>query len=366
MIRLCLLTNIPAPYRVPVLNRLAMEPQIDLHVIYAARREPDRNWDLPAMRHRHEFLRESVYCNSHGRFIHNNPEVFARLRQVSPDVVVTTGFNPTHLFGFAYSQLHGKRHVAMTDGTILSEAHLGWMHKAARQVVFARSSAFIAASRASRELLITRGAARERIFLSPLCANTSLAWRSAKTSPVRFDMLFSGRLVAIKNPLFALEVAAATSRELGRRVTLAILGGGPLQDAVKETAARLSDRVDSTFAGHVAQADMPGWFGAARLFLFPTTWDPWGVVANEACMAGLPAIVSPHAGAAGELIVDGQNGYVRPLDLQLWTAACTRLLTSPALHEQFSQEGLRRVQPYNFETAALGIAAAARDAARRS
>jgi glycosyltransferase involved in cell wall biosynthesis len=366
MIRMCLVTNIPAPYRVPVLNRVAMEPQIDLHVIYAARKEPDRSWDLPSLTHPHEFLRESVYCNRHGRFVHNNPEVFARLRQVSPDVVVTTGFNPTHLFGFAYSQLYRRRHVAMTDGTMSSEAHLGWMHQAARRVVFARSSAFIAASQASRALLIRRGAAREQIFLSPLCANASLRWRSAATPPARFDMLFSGRLVAIKNPLFALEVAAATARELGRRVTLAVLGNGPLEKAAKEAAARLGDQVDCTFAGHVAQADMPGWFGAARLFLFPTTWDPWGVVANEACMAGLPAIVSPHAGASGELIVDGQNGYVRPLDVQQWTSACAQLLTSPALHEQFSQEGLRRVRPYNFETAAQGIAAAAHHAVQRA
>src|ERR1700678_2705147 len=55
-IRVAVGTNIPAPYRVPVFNLLAKEGDIDLHVFYAARREPDRAWDLPEMSHQHSFL----------------------------------------------------------------------------------------------------------------------------------------------------------------------------------------------------------------------------------------------------------------------------------------------------------------------
>jgi glycosyltransferase involved in cell wall biosynthesis len=365
MIRLALVTNIPAPYRVPVFNGLGEQPDVDLCVIYAARKEPDREWDLPVLTHCHEYLTESIYRRRNGRFIHNNPEVITRLRRLNPDVVVTTGFNPTHLYGFVYSQLSGRKHVAMTDGTLATEAELGWMHGAARKIVISRSSAFVAASQASRALLIARGAPKERIFLSPLCANTSAGWRSTKSPPGHYDLLFSGRLISVKNPLFALEVAAATAKALGRRANLAVLGTGPLQDVVKERAAQLRDHVNTTLAGHIAQADMPKWFGASSVFLFPTSWDPWGVVANEACLAGLPTVVSPHAGAAGELIVNGQNGYVRDLDVPQWTAACVELLTTPQLHERFAAEAVRRVRPYNFEAAAQGIAAAVHRAARR-
>jgi len=47
-LRLAMVTNIPAPYRVPVLNRIATLPGVTLRTFYGARSEPDRHWDLPA------------------------------------------------------------------------------------------------------------------------------------------------------------------------------------------------------------------------------------------------------------------------------------------------------------------------------
>jgi glycosyltransferase involved in cell wall biosynthesis len=77
-------------------------------------------------------------------------------------------------------------------------------------------------------------------------------------------------------------------------------------------------------------------------------------------MAGLPTLISPHAGAAGELIVDGRNGYVRELDPGQWAAACVELLSDPARYATFSREATRQVEPYSFENAARGMAAATR------
>jgi glycosyltransferase involved in cell wall biosynthesis len=359
-IRVSVLTNIPAPYRVPVFNKLAATPGIDLTVLYAAMIEPDRSWDLPAMDHPHHFLRERLYRNRKGKFIHNNPDAYPLLRRLNPHVVLTNGFNPTHLYGFAYSQIFRRKHIAMTDGTIETESELSVVHGALRRIVFSRSAAFVAASRASRALLMKHGAPESKIFLSPLCANTSVAWRSAGTLPRSFDLLFSGRLVDVKNPLFALDVAARVAEQLGRRVSLAMLGSGPLEGVLKERSSQLQNRVEVALPGHIAQAELPRWFGSARLFLFPTSWDPWGVVANEACMAGLPTIISPHAGAAGELIVDGTNGYVRELDASQWAAACVELFTDHARYAAFSREATRQVEPYSFENAARGMAAATR------
>jgi glycosyltransferase involved in cell wall biosynthesis len=361
-IRLSMVTNIPAPYRVPVLNRLAASPDIDLTVLYAARTEPDRSWDLPELQHSHQFLRESIHRRRDDKFMHNNPDVMPRLSSIKPDVVMTNGFNPTHLYAFAYAQAFRKKHVAMTDGTIASEAELGWVHGVARRLVISRSAAFVAASRGSGALLMSRGAAESKIFFSPLCANPAVVWRTGEDRSRSFDLLFSGRLVAVKNPLFALDVAAGVATRLGRRVSLAMLGNGPLEDMLRRRAADLRDRVATTFAGHVAQNDLPGWFVSSRLFLFPTSWDPWGVVANEACASGLPTIISPHAGAAGELIVDGHNGYVRALDLSQWVGASAELLASPARYTAFARKAVSRVEFYNVDNAARGIASAARHA----
>ena len=362
-VRVAIVTNIPAPYRVPVFNRLGMDAEVDLHVIYAAEREPDRDWDLPTLSHSHAFLREDVFRRRNGRFVHNNPDVFTALRRFSPDVVLTTGFNPTHLYAFAYARMMRRPHVVMTDGTPRSESELSWMHRTARRWVIKRSHAFVAASRAGGVLLAGYGAPAGKVFISPLCANTSVQWQGLAPREPMSDFLFSGRLVDVKNPLFALAVAEGAAAAMGRRVSITFLGAGPLDTALRARAASVADRVDVRLPGNVAQRDVPRWFASARVFLFPTAWDPWGVVANEACLAGLPTIVSPYAGAADELICDGANGYVRALELPLWVEAAVKLLSDHSIYSQLSDRARELVIPYSFERAAIGIADAVKLAA---
>lgn len=51
------------------------------------------------------------------------------------------------------------------------------------------------------------------------------------------------------------------------------------------------------------------YYSASDLFVFPTFYEPFGLVIVEAMANGLPVIVTKSAGAA-ELIKDGQNGFL--------------------------------------------------------
>jgi len=62
------------------------------------------------------------------------------------------------------------------------------------------------------------------------------------------------------------------------------------------------------------------YYAAADAFVFPTTYDAFGMVVLEAMAAGLPVFSSDRAGAA-ELITSGKDGIVSPLDD--WVAATT-------------------------------------------
>lgn len=358
-LRLAIVTNIPAPYRVPVMNRLARRPGLQLKVFYAAEREPDRQWDLPPFSHEHVFLSGRMRQKS-GRFIHDNPEVFDQLRAFSPDVVVTTGYNPTHLYAFAYARMYGRHHVAMTDGTDVSEAGLSPLHKAVRRFVLGRSAAFVAASKGGGRLFEGYRVPRHKIFDSPLCANTDLDWRVPAGTERRFDLMFSGRLVAVKNVGFFLSVAARAAQHLGRRLRALVLGDGPLESDLRAHADRITDLVDVTFTGHVAQGELPARYSSAKLFLFPTRWDPWGVVANEALQAGVPVLVSPHAGVADDLVRDGVNGRVLMLDEAAWSKAVVELLSDQSAWMRMSMAAVKAVAPFNFDSAARGLEEAAR------
>ena len=69
----------------------------------------------------------------------------------------------------------------------------------------------------------------------------------------------------------------------------------------------------------------------------------------------LPVLVSPYAGANGELLRDGENSFICPLDAGVWAERAVRLLVQPALQEAFSARSLELVRQYTFDNAAQGL-----------
>ncbi len=334
-------------------------PGITLQVIFCTRREPNRKWDLPPFDFDHCFLRERI-STVKGRYIHNNPDVVLALRRFAPDVIVNDGLNPTQLYAFAYAWFKGIPHVPLTDGTFQSELRLSRVHKMVRKVVYGRSAAFLSASMGGQALFESYGVPAERCFKSYLCIDNDAYQDGDGAAGAQFDFIFSGRMVPEKGPMFALDVARATARRLGRKTSIVFAGSGSEEAQVREAAAKMSDAVHVHFHGFALQKDLPGLYRSARIFLFPTHADVWGVVANEACAAGLPVLVTPHAGVAGELVVDGENGHVCTLEAELWAEHAASLLSQTDKWERFSRRSLALVRKYTFDNAAQGVVDACR------
>lgn len=361
MLRIAIISNELPPYRIPFYQAVDRHPEVALQVLFCSKREPNRLWEIPTLDFGHRFLRERLIAFK-GRYIHSNPGVVPALREFSPDVIITGGFNPTHLYAYGYATLRGIPHVAMTDGTVHSERGLTRLHKLVRRTVYARSRAFIAASNGGQQLFNRYGISDRHCFRSCLCVDNA-EFSPPADAVKKYDFLFCGRIEEVKNPMFALEVAAATARLLGRQVRILFVGAGAQEDELKAAARRAAQaQVQADFIGFTAHHDLPAIYHSARIFLFPTRWDPWGVVANEACAAGLPILVSPDAGVANELVVDGQNGYVCELDTALWAQRAAALLSQPELWQRMSQNSQDGVTPYNYDSAAAGLVAACRHA----
>ena len=361
-VRVVMVTNIPAPYRLPVYALLARQRDIELHVVFCGRRL-NREWNLGPAMFAHTFLNER-HVRIAGKHIHINFDVWSFLQRYRPDVVITTGFNPTDLMAYAWTRLHGAQHIAMTDGTLESEAILSPVHRWVRRRVFSHTAAFIGASEGAFRLFGTYGILPAAMFKSHLCANNAQFFAAGSLTKT-YDFMFCGRFVSIKNPIFALEIARDVASRLGRRVTMVFVGSGELEDAIRAFAKKIESQVETTFAGFMRQEDLPRWYGVSRVFLFPTQWEPWGVVANEACAAGVPVLISQVAGSAHELVRDGENGFVLPLEKEAWLSAAVRILEDHQLYSAMAKRGREIVHEYSFENAAHGIAQAIQFAVAR-
>jgi glycosyltransferase involved in cell wall biosynthesis len=352
--RVAMVTNIPAPYRMPIYQRLAtILGHSHFHAFFCSKKEDNRDWIVEQKDFSFTFLKENCLTYK-GRYIHYNPDILKALRHFNPDVIITTGFNPTHLFAFGYALFYNKIHIPMTDGTFDTEQTLSGLHRIVRRFVYRYSKVFLGASHGSLRLYDSYGINRERFFQSHLCANNS-AFNPPDNSKRTFDLMFSGRFVTEKNPLFALDVALGVAKTLNRKVSILMLGSGPILETVRDYANTLAPQIEAIFPGFVQQAELPSLYCSAKLFLFPTSIDTWGVVANEACAAGQAVIVTPYAGVAHELVCDGKNGYVLELDLALWIKHASAILGNEDTLEEFSKNSLLNVQAYNYDAAAKGI-----------
>ena len=355
MLKLALVVNEPPPYRIPVFNRLAATANIDLKVIFFCKHEPNRLWNLPEIKFDHEFLRERIYTVN-GRYIHNNPDVIFALTRFDPDVVIGNGLYPTHLYAMLWTMLRRRAYVPMTDGTLQSEVGLCRIHRWLRRIAYARSPAFIAVSQGGMELYKHYGVKKERCYQSCLFIdNTRYDSQSLQLQSKPWDFIFCGRLEPAKSPDFSLQVAARCAQRLGRRVSILMVGSGSMESSLQNQAHALRELVEVGFSGFAKEEELPRLYKSAKLFLFPTKADVWGVVANEACAAGLPVLITPFAGAAGELIIDGKNGFIRELDADAWADCAIRLLQNDQRREAFGQHSQLLVKPFDFEAAARGI-----------
>jgi glycosyltransferase involved in cell wall biosynthesis len=363
MTKVALVLNIPTPYRVPVFQRVSAAVDIDLHLIYCSHTEPDREWVLERSTLSEIFLKDRM-IRWRGRFIHFGAGVWRELRRLNPDVVITGGYNPTHLIAFMYCVLTGVRHISNTDGDVESENGLSVLHRAVRRAVSTRTQAYIGPSDSSLRLFESWGVSSGRVFKAPLSVDNE-AFDSKQSIDREFDVLFCGRLTDVKDPIFALAVSAEIAEKLNRKIRVLILGSGPLADAVDAMAATLSSII-VTRPGFVQPDEIASWFQRCRLFLFPTDWDPWGLVVNEACAAGLPVLATPNAGAARELVKSGMNGYIVPKSVQLWADLAAKILDDSEVWTSMSETSRTKVERHTHQASAEGYLAAIRSAISES
>jgi N-acetyl-alpha-D-glucosaminyl L-malate synthase BshA len=134
---------------------------------------------------------------------------------------------------------------------------------------------------------------------------------------------------ALKRVDDVVRIFAAVSQQVaGARLLLA--GDGPMRPEIERQAKGL----DVTFAGE--QLDVAPLLQQARVFLFPSETESFGLAGLEALACGVPVIAS-RTGGLPELVTDGEDGFLRDVgDVAGMAEAARRLLQDDALHRRMS------------------------------
>jgi glycosyltransferase involved in cell wall biosynthesis len=368
--RVVLITEIIAPYRVPVFNALARQPGIDLHVIFLAETDPtQRQWLVPKadIQFSYEVLpswRRRIY----GHNILLNRGIAESLLRASADAIVCGGYN---YFASWEALRRGKRNAKpflLWVESTAQDNRSGSIFLETLKLRFMRQcDAFVVPGKSSFEYLRSYDLPEERIFPAPNAVDNAFfshvasvacqgpgVHREAFQLPERY-FLFAGRLEPEKGIFDLLDAYVVLPVEVRSEVGLVFVGDGSARSEL-ERQAKAANSDSIRIIGFLQREQLAILYGLAETFVFPTHTDRWGLVVNEAMACGLPIICSEAAGCAADLVDDANGRLVAARDVTRLSAAMNEVARDPQFRWAMGQRSVEKIQRYSPQDCAAGIA----------
>jgi glycosyltransferase involved in cell wall biosynthesis len=132
------------------------------------------------------------------------------------------------------------------------------------------------------------------------------------------------------------------------------IGHGELRGELERSARER--RLNAVFAGFVNQTELPKHYAVGDVFVLPSTYEPRGLVVNEAMAVGLPVIASDRVGAIGDLVREVfPAGDARELARRLDT-----LIDEPPRLEEMRRWSREKIATWSYDAGVEGVKEALR------
>jgi glycosyltransferase involved in cell wall biosynthesis len=172
------------------------------------------------------------------------------------------------------------------------------------------------------------------------------AIRAKFAAPEEKIILYVGRLVPEKGVGVLIEAMGQVLAQ-HPQAKLVIVGSGYSADELKVQARALGSKV--YFTGFISDSERDALYRAASVAVFPSLYEPFGIVALEGMSFGLPTIVGRTGGLA-EIVDPGTNGLlVEPGNAQDLAGQINWVLGDPALARKLGAGGLLTCHQYSWE-----------------
>jgi len=178
--------------------------------------------------------------------------------------------------------------------------------------------------------------------------------------PAKPFVLFVGRIARQKGIVHL----ARAIRYMDPEFQVVLCAGAPDTPEIAEEMKKAVDEVRSTREGviwieeMVSKSTVYELYSHAAVFCCPSIYEPFGIINLEA-MACETAVVASAVGGIPEVVVDGETGYLVPIDqmdespfeprnpdqfARDLAAKINELMADPAKREQFGKAGRRRAE----------------------
>lgn len=346
------LTNIPSPYRVAFFNELGKEVELTVLFEKGASDERDASWKEYHFQNFTGIILPSRRASVNTAFC---PSVCRYLNRSWDHIICANATTPTGMLAIQTMKLRGLKYWIEGDGAF-AKSGKGVKEKIKKHFL-SGATGYFSTSKAHDEYYLTYGAKADRIYRYPftsICESDVL-----KSAPVEEEKRrIKSSLGMVDNPVVlsvgqmiprkGVDILIRTAARC-KGVDFYLVGGKPTDEY---TGLKKTLNAENVFFGDFKKpAELKRYYQAASLFLLPTREDIWGLVINEAMANGLPIVTTNRCVAGLELVKNGENGYIVPVeDVPATVEAIQKVMDADT--KKMSERSLEIIRGYTIEAMA--------------
>ena len=203
----------------------------------------------------------------------------------------------------------------------------------------------VCASDFIRRDVLSRGLSADRLRVVPngidVTSGPELAkLRAAPGRHPRPYVAFAGRLERTKG----LDVLVDAAREIKAKADFVIFGRGPELEALESEARDFGVRDRFHFQGYVSVGELRQAVAQADLFVYPASFEPFGIAVLEAMDHGCP-VIATSVGGVPELVGHAAK-LLAPGDPDALARAIDELMIAPDARSRLSALGRERSKAF--------------------
>lgn len=348
--------NIPSPYMVERFNALVDREAFTFEAWFNDRTHSDRSWEVneASWRFRYRYLPTTRLG---GRTLHWPLPLLGR----RPDVLVSLYGEPVFVAGWALAKVRGVK-----TGFRVLNTYGQWISRhpakdAVKRFMFERADAIETPGEEARQFAMRYGAQAQRIFHAThtvdiphfsAARNRTLPQRDTHREELGLRgtvFICVGRLWWGKGVNYLLDAFESVQQHGKEEVSLLFVGDGPEEAKLRDRCAERGIR-NVVFAGFRQKSELPRFYAAADVFVFPTLGDAYGLVVDEAMACSLPVISTTEAGEIHARVEEGVNGYiVPPQNSTVLAERMLHLAHNPALRERMGHVSAEKIAGHTPE-----------------
>lgn len=343
-------TNLPSPYRVDFFNELGKF--CDLTVLYERSSSSERN---SAWKGSSAETYKEVYLDL--RLVGVDRSRGSALRKYVAshecDILVFTNYvSLATMEAIAYCRFKRIPYYLEYDGGFNKKD--SWLISVVKKFLLSGAMGHLSTANEHITYLASIGIKSENIYKYPFTSISNSDIENAQKGHSKGKEHYR-KLLGIKEEKVVLAVGQFIYRKgfdvlmhaathFSKSIGVYIIGGEPTSEYIL-----MKNDLGLTnvyFVGFKTKSELANYYQAADCTAFPTREDIWGLITNESMAFGVPVVATDRCISALEMIENGKNGYIVPVEDESELAACI----VQAISMDMKNEIIRKAKQYTIET----------------